>query len=322
MKKIICFILGALLGLFAFAACGGDDNNPEYRPAPVYYDITYSAVLDGTKQDVPQTAWKENGAYPKQYERGKETKVDNLKAYYDASTDTQNVKVLFQGWFTDEACTQAFEGITSKTRNALTLYAKLTTETEPIEYTISYYVISEDGAVKSLAEWEVLKAQNGEYPTAYVCGAVTTVDALQNVPNGENKRYSVSAWYTEEACENEFAGITVETTGNIALYATVKVQSVCTINYQIVTEGGAMDVPDDLWLTGKSYPKYYWEGDSVEISALKETYYPDRNTDWEFVGWYYDEECTQPVGGAISKECTGNITLYGKIVTSFWTDPV
>ena len=83
-----------------------------------------------------------------------------------------------------------------------------------------------------------------------------------------------------------------------------------------------MDVPDDMWLTGKSYPYYYWEGDSVVISDLKETYYPDRNTDWEFVGWYYDEECTQPVGGAISKECTGNITLYGKIETSFWTDPV
>ncbi len=323
MKKLICLILGALLGLFAFAACGGDDSNPDYRPAPVYYDVAYYAVLDGEKQDVPEAAWKENGAYPTQYERGKETEIDTLKAYYDVSTDTQDAKVLFQGWFTDEACTQAFEGITSKTRNALTLYAKLKTETDLTEYAVAYYVISEDGVVKPLSEWEILKKQNGEYPTAYVGGAITTVDALQSVPNGEAKRYGVSAWYTEEACTNEFAGITVETTGDISLYAKVMVQSKCTITYQVVADEGAIDVPDGMWLTGKAYPNYYWEGDdSVAVDDLREYHYPDKYTDWKFIGWYYDEECTQPVGGKISKDCKGNLILYGKLETAIWTDPV
>ena len=91
----------------------------------------------------------------------------------------------------------------------------------------------------------------------------------------------------------------------------------------VVVEGeGAIDVPERMWLTGKSYPSYYWEGDSVEVDNLVELYHPDRNTDWEFIGWYYDEECTQPVDGAISKDCRGDLTLYGKLNTSEWTPPV
>ena len=319
MKRIFCLILGLIVGLFAFAGCkGGTDSSSVYYPAKTTYEITYYAVLDGEKQDVPNEAWKENGSYPETYERGKKTDVDMLKASYNL-TDT--TKVLFQGWFTDEGCTVAFEGITSHTKGDQNLYAKLKTETEISVFSIAYYVIQGDEA-KSLSEWSFLKAENGEYPDAYVHGAITSISRLLGEYKTEDKIYAVSRWYTDAACTTAFAGITVETCENISLYAKLDVQEKRTITYKICNpnDGVLEDVPEEMKIVGARYPEYYYEGRAVQIDNLSyEYYYPTSSFDWQFQGWYLDEACKVAFSGEIDESQRGDVTLYGLVDIGYWS---
>lgn len=210
MKKLLVLILSVLLGLGALAAWGGDTDDSS---SPVVtYDITYSAVIDGVKQEVPAAAWKQNGKYPESYEKGKIAPIDNLNTY-DVVTETAEVKVLFQGWFTDEACTVSFTGITVETVGDLKLYAKIS---EAVQRTITLK------GVKGSQEVEIpeqMKRKDGNYPSTYYEGIGAQVDTLKDYED-RNNEWRFLGWYTDKACTEKFEGtIDITQTGDVTLYA-------------------------------------------------------------------------------------------------------
>lgn len=87
------------------------------------YTITYIAVQDGELTKINSELWKEEGYYPTVYVFGEEHQIDDLKAMIYLTTSTD---LGFYGWYLDEECTEAFDGvITPETFGNITLYAKL-----------------------------------------------------------------------------------------------------------------------------------------------------------------------------------------------------
>lgn len=316
MKKLLVLILSVLLGLGALAACGGDTDDSS---SPVVtYDITYSAVIDDVKQEVPAAAWKQNGKYPESYEKGKIAPIDNLNTY-DVVTETAEGKVLFQGWFTDEACTVSFTGIIAGTRGDQALYAKFTTDLDPREYSVSYYVV-EGGVTTALAADSTYRVSGAEYPTSYYYGSVVTVDSLVSFFDKDDTKYAIGCWYTDEDCETAFAGITVETVGDLKLYAKISEAVQRTITLKGVIGSQEVEIPEQMKRKDGNYPSTYYEGIGAQVDTLKD--YEDRNNEWRFLGWYTDKACTEKFEGTIDITQTGDVTLYAKLYYAAWTDPV
>lgn len=217
LKRLLVLVLSMLLGLFALSACAqGNETDTSYA-------ITYYAVIDGVKQSVPDTAKEEGKTYPTEYEKGKSTTIPNLKVTCTITVDGAEKEVAFGGWFTDEACTQAFTGITTKTTGNITLYAKFTGEPSPVKRTITYKAVF--GSTIGDIPNAMFKA-DGDYPIEYVEGvSVLTVSNLKDVEtfeeNGSGENYTFKGWFIDEACTQEFTGITTEMSGNITIYALV-----------------------------------------------------------------------------------------------------
>lgn len=93
------------------------------RAEKTEYNITYVAVQNGTVTDIHADFYKVGGSYPLKYISGVATTVDDLeKTVYISSTEDRE----FRGWYTDKACTQAFDGVISEDSvGDITLYAKI-----------------------------------------------------------------------------------------------------------------------------------------------------------------------------------------------------
>ena len=96
--------------------------------------ITYLAVVDGELKSVDMDYFKkQDGVYPDKYAYNTETTVSELKTVEPYE---------FDGWFTDEECTVAFNGtidatVTSR-RGELKLYAKFTDINNDDNWTPNY----------------------------------------------------------------------------------------------------------------------------------------------------------------------------------------
>lgn len=229
MKRLLVLVLSMLLGLFALSACAkGDDSQ-------VAGSITYYAVLDGTKQDLPEKAKAEGKTYPTEYKKGDSVTIPDLNVTYTVTVDGVEREIAFGGWFNDEACTKAFTGITSKSVGNITVYAKLVTlplepaapeepeEPEPVKRTITYKAV----IGKTIGDIPTgMFIEDGDYPVEYVeTVSVLTISNLKNFEtyegDGSGLSYEFKGWFTDEACTKAFTGITTETTGNITLYAKI-----------------------------------------------------------------------------------------------------
>ena len=138
--KWIFIIIGILLlsGIF-FGSLMTFGRFREEQPAE--YSIKYIGVLDEQEADIPSVLWRKGGAYPKGYDSGKETSVDDLLGkmtlceWEDGSTmyvgspvsDTNPYKdYSFYGWYLDKKCTIPFDGtISENTVGDIRLYAKI-----------------------------------------------------------------------------------------------------------------------------------------------------------------------------------------------------
>lgn len=89
------------------------------------------------------------------------------------------------------------------------------------------------------------------------------------------------------------------------------------ITYQAVIDGEVASVPARMYYSDGEYPTHFKAGETVTVSDLQFIYY-DKNTDYDFVGWYLDEACTQAFDGTIKENA--NVTLYAKISAAYWTD--
>lgn len=103
----------------------GENTDEETPPVIVVekYGITYYGVIDGEKTEIPDYMYLSGTVYPTEYEKGQGTSVPALREYYPV-TDLKDI--AFDGWYLDEECTQAFDGVISaESTGDITLYAKL-----------------------------------------------------------------------------------------------------------------------------------------------------------------------------------------------------
>lgn len=102
----------------------GDNTDEETPPKPVVgkYGITYKGVLYGEVIEIPEYMYLSGSEYPTEYEKGQGASVPELREYYPV-TDLKDI--AFYGWYLDEECTQAFDGVIStESTGDITLYAK------------------------------------------------------------------------------------------------------------------------------------------------------------------------------------------------------
>ena len=226
IKRLLVIVLSMLLGLFALSAWAQGDNSDLSK-----YSITYYAVLDGTKQSLPEDAKEEGKTYPTEYKKGTVVTIPNLKVTYTVTVDGVEREVAFSGWFTDETCKTAFTGITAKSAANVVLYAKLitlplepeTTPETPMICTITYKAVMGSAIVDIPAG---MFKTGGDYPVQYVEGvSVLSISELKNLDTYEENlsgnSYEFQGWFTDQACTQAFTGITAETSGNVTIYAKV-----------------------------------------------------------------------------------------------------
>ena len=123
-------------------------------------------------------------------------------------------------------------------------------------------------------------------PSTYVEGT------LLPLTDASKEGYTFDGWYTDGAFKNKVTEISVDTTGDITLYAKFnRIYQTFNITYEL--DGGE-----------HLNPATYTEGTGLVLTdATKEGY--------NFVGWYTDNACTVKVT-EISAEQTGDVTLYAK----------
>ena len=122
----------------------------------------------------------------------------------------------------------------------------------------------------------------------------------------------VHGFYESDNPTSEFVFITENNTVNYTA-------QVYAINYYTVVNGEAVAIPDYMWKANGNYPTQYESGVGATIDDLVGTYAVSSTEDKEFDGWYLDKEFTQKFDGTIGTAQTGDIVLYAKITSGYWT---
>ena len=185
----------------------------------------------------------------------------------------------FLGWFTDEACTQAFDFALTTITGDITLYAGWTES-----FTVTYDANYEGGADKTA-------------PT--VAGkADSTI-----VPD-EREGYTFIGWYVDEACTQRY-DFNTEVTGNITLYAywissTAEMFTVTfDQNYEGAPEASTSTVPAGTTV-----------GEPARPTRANVAEKGHQASGFTFGGWYTDAACTTEYD--FTRTVTENMTLYAK----------
>lgn len=128
MKKFFTVFFIILLGGLCLAFLGeclspSQELPPASNEEVATHTITYKAVVNGEITDIPEGMYLDTGDYPAEYVEGENITISDLRAVYSVSSYKD---YEFKGWYTDEACTQSFEGsIPEEFTGNVTLYAKL-----------------------------------------------------------------------------------------------------------------------------------------------------------------------------------------------------
>ena len=216
---------------------------------PIEYFITYH-LNGGT-----------NGTNPETY---------NVEDEFTFAEPTRT-HYTFNGWYTDEECTQAKTGIALGEHGEIDLYAKWT----PIEYAITYHVGVGENDINN--------------PATY------TVEDEFNFINLSETGYIFDGWYIDEAFTQAKTGITLGEYGEINLYAKWTLITYA-ITYHL--DGGENYVDNPATYTVLQLP--------ITLSEpYKSAYY--------FDGWYCDAEYTIPFTAI---DTIGGATVYAKFIAS------
>ena len=180
----------------------------------------------------------------------------------------------FIGWYTDSACTTAWNFETDKVTGAMTLYAGWT-EQDKSEYRVT------------------LRPNNGDSIRTILVKANSLIPP-QTSPTRED--YSFIGWYRDEACTDPWNFDTDKVTSDIVLYGgwevfVPPVPPDCQITFK--TNNGDPDTTI-IVLTGEFIPRPST---------------PVRNG-YTFIGWYTDSACTVAWNFEVNRVET-HTTLYG-----------
>lgn len=74
--------------------------------------------------------------------------------------------------------------------------------------------------------------------------------------------------------------------------------------------GKEMSIPNGMWKVSGKYPERYTLGEAVSIDFLQN--YTNGGVEYEFYGYFSDQQCTVPFGG-ITETTTGEVIVYAQI---------
>lgn len=203
---------------------------------------------------------------------------------YDSATKPSHNDYVFEGWFTDEACTTPYvDGTvmndTTAPNGSKVLYGKWTKKVE-----VSYEFVGDTPAAATLPDSELLVPE-----TPYTADSKT----------GSITDYTFEGWFTDKACTTKYVDGT-KISKDTVLYG--KWTHNPEVSYQFVG-----DVPD-----AEKLP------DSERV-VPGTAYDADKNTgshdDYIFDGWYTDPSCTTKYTDGT--KINNDTTLYGN-----WTKKV
>ena len=198
---------------------------------------------------------------------------------YDSATKPSHNDYVFEGWFTDEACTTPYvDGTvmndTTAPNGSKVLYGKWTKKVE-----VSYEFVGDTPASATIPDSELLVPE-----TPYTADSKT----------GSITDYTFEGWFTDKACTTKYVDGT-KISKDTVLYG--KWTHNPEVSYQFVG-----DVPD-----AEKLP------DSERV-VPGTAYDADKNTtshdDYIFDGWYTDPSCTTKYTDGT--KINNDTTLYGK----------
>jgi uncharacterized repeat protein (TIGR02543 family) len=260
------------------------------------FDINYFAIVNGEKAGIPQSMYDmDTSKYPSSYTVGFGASVGEL---------ISSEEYIFEGWFKDESCQTPFTGISATEGNAVTLYAKVS-HNPVVQRNIVYKAVIGSEEVSIPAGMFV---SGGNYPDNYTQTQGATIDALQDLEEGEYT-YFFQGWYLEKACVTQITEISQAQTGKVTLYAKINKTTAqrIAINYFAIVNGEKTGIPQVMYDTDTTkYPSTYTVGFGATIGDLIS------NDEYIFEGWYQDETCQTPFVG-ISKTENQTVTVYAKI---------
>ena len=247
---------------FATIVTGPVTLYAKWTATPVEYTITFN-TNGGTTVDSQSVAYGQIATEP----------TAPTKAATAAETYT------FAGWYTDSACTQAYDFNTTIT-SAFTLYAKWTAT--PVEYTVTF---NTNGGT-TVDSQSIAYGQKVTTPTA------PTKDA------DAQYEYEFAGWYTDSSLQTPFDFDEDTITEAITLYAK---WATTPVEYQVAFDvNGGTSVITQSVAYGEKVTK---PADPTKEQTVAETY--------TFAGWYKDEEL-QEAFDFDEDVITSAITLYAK----------
>ena len=187
------------------------------------------------------------------------------------------------------------------------------------KYEIKYVLDGESSAIP-----EYLWKEKGNYPEEYTENIATKIHGLRAYRKDDDTVYAFSGWYYDAEYQNPVEGniISATQTGDVTLYAKMTERAptdgdeiVSFITYKWNDFGtmkeGVDSFPEQM-VDGVSFPMEYVEGKGVKLPSLK-TWKQGKST-YDFEGWCYDANLKEPLSGnEISKEKTGNVTVYAAL---------
>ena len=135
----------------------------------------------------------------------------------------------------------------------------------------------------------------------------TNCNAWDNIGSIEG----VDGFYETDTFTSEFNFVAENNTVNF----TPKTYNI--VYYAIIDGGEPTAIPDKMYKSNGSYPTSYLGVNGATIDDLQDY------GNYEFQGWYLDEECATPFDGTIDEGGTRQVVLYAKIIDLnndiYWT---
>lgn len=185
-----------------------------------YFDETSQ-----TLKSIPLLMWKTDGAYPTEYQKNAEIKIDGLRNI----RKNDDTVYAFTGWYYDAAYTNAVAGDTLKfSKNGdVTLYAKIVEraklEGDVVTATVSYMWNDYGDVIDGIEQFPEAMTSGLNIPTEYVEGETVTLPRLNMWRKNSKIIYEFEGWYYDEDLKNKVSGgvIPASLTGNVTLYAKI-----------------------------------------------------------------------------------------------------
>jgi len=247
-----------------------DEDNAE--------NVTTATLVEGEDGSVTYKLYYDRNTYNIDYNVGSGNNAEGNPTTYVYGTtasilDPSRSGYSFEGWFTDEVCTQEFTGITATTFGNITLYAKWLSE-NAANYTTQVYVQNKAQTGYELLTEEILIGEKGQTVSFTYTGDTTglTLNNTKSVTSG-----------------------TVVAGGSLVLKVYYD-RNTYSISYGNMTNAtNAPGNPDS----------YVYGVETYLVSPTKSGY--------TFAGWYTDESCTGGNEiTSISATSTGAVAVYAK----------